>query len=208
MTTMHRFVVAALLLLFSTIANATDAALQRLHAFFDSTRQLQADFYQVLTDEKGGAAQESRGVFYLQRPGKFRWNYQSPHLQEIVGDGDKVWFYDVDLEQITVKRFNQALGSTPALLLSGQSDLEQSFSIEGHGVEGGMSWIKLTPKHQEAGFQYVLLGLEGDMISGMELQDLFGQTTRITFTNIKINLELDPALFHLVPPPGVDVFTE
>ncbi|MBS1214133.1 MAG: outer rane lipoprotein carrier protein LolA, partial [Proteobacteria bacterium] len=90
-----------------------EAPLQRLHAFLAKASSLSADFSQVQVDEKGVPGRKSNGVFYLQRPGKFRWDYQQPYRQEIVSNGGKVWFYDVDLEQVTAKRLNDAIGSTP-----------------------------------------------------------------------------------------------
>jgi len=200
----------ALFLLLSPIAPsfADDEALRHLHAFLAKAGTLKADFNQVMVSEKGTPGQKTSGVFYLQRPGKFRWNYLKPYKQEIVSSGGKVWFYDVDLEQVTAKKLNQAIGSTPALLLSGEVALEKNFNIESQGLEEGLYWIKLLPKDEDSGFQYVLIGLNGDELAGMELSDNFGQLTRIYFSNVQVGARLEPGLFTFTPPAGVDVFED
>jgi len=196
------------LLLVSGQARAEDTPLQRLHNFLAKAASLQADFRQVVVSEKGEAGKQSSGEFYLQRPGKFRWDYTKPYAQEIVSNGGKVWFYDKDLEQVTAKKLNDAIGSTPALLLSGEVALEKNFNIESQDKEEGLYWIKLIPKEEESGFRYVLIGLDGDTLSGMELADNFGQLTRIYFSNLKLGVKQDPARFDFKPPAGVDVLEE
>lgn len=189
-------------------AMADESSIQKLRAFLARSSTLQADFKQVVINEKGIALQKAEGVFYLQRPGKFRWDYASPYHQQIISNGGKVWFYDVDLEQVTVKKLNAAIGSTPALLLSGDIPLEKNFTIEGQGENEGLYWIKLLPKEEESGFKYVLLGLEGDTLSGMQLSDHFGQLTRIYFSKFKTGSKLDASLFEFKAPSGVDVFED
>lgn len=181
---------------------------QRLKSFLAKASTLQADFTQVQVDEKGSLGKRSNGVFYLQRPGKFRWNYLKPYNQEIVSSGGRVWFYDKDLEQVTAKKLNAAIGSTPALLLTGEVPLEKNFTIQNQSDEEGIAILKLLPKSEESGFQYVQIGLENDALVGMELSDNFGQLTRIYFSNLKTGVRIDPALFTFKPPAGVDVFEE
>ncbi|MFM8333034.1 MAG: outer membrane lipoprotein chaperone LolA [Candidatus Methylumidiphilus sp.] len=189
-------------------AFADDTPVQRLHNFLAKAGSLQADFRQVVVNEKGEAGKSSSGEFYLQRPGKFRWDYTKPYQQEIISSGGKVWFYDVDLAQVTVKKLNQAIGSTPALLLSGEVALEKNFTIESQDKDEGLYWIKLIPKEEESGFKYVLIGLDGDMLAGMQLGDNFGQLTRIYFTKLKLGAKLDAEKFEFKPPAGVDVFED
>lgn len=189
-------------------ARAEDTPLQRLRNFLAKASSLQADFTQAQVDENGNTGKKSSGVFYLQRPGKFRWDYKTPYNQEIVSNGGKVWFYDKDLDQVTAKRLNAAIGSTPALLLSGEVPLETNFIIEKQTVDEGLYWLKLVPKSEESGFKYVLLGLDGDMLAGMELSDNFGQLTRIYFNNVKTGVRPNPSIFEFKAPPGVDVFEE
>lgn len=203
-----RIAVGLLLTLFfpSWQAEAAESSVELLKRFLASTHALKADFEQVVLDESGRPAQRSQGRFFLQRPGRFRWDYEQPYHQEIVSDGEKVWFYDADLEQVTVKRLDQAIGSTPALLLSGELELEQNFRLENQGRTAGLAWIKLWPRSENSSFQYILIGMDGKALERMELSDNFGQLTRIYFSNVKTNLRLDPNLFQFTPPAGADVF--
>ena len=180
----------------------------RLKDFLNKASSLEASFVQVQVDEKGNLGKRSNGMFYLQRPGKFRWNYEKPYHQEIVSSADKVWFFDKDLDQVTAKKLNQAIGSTPALLLTGDVPLEKNFTIESQSDEEGIAIIKLIPKSEESGFKYVQIGIENGRLVGMELSDNFGQLTRIYFENLKTGIKIDPALFIFKPPQGVDVFEE
>ncbi len=197
-----------MLLMVSGWVQAATTPEQRLKSFLAKASTLQADFTQVQVDEKGNLGKRSNGVFYLQRPGKFRWNYVKPYNQEIVSGSGKVWFYDKDLEQVTAKKLNAAIGSTPALLLTGDVPLEKNFTIENQSDEEGIAILKLIPKNEESGFKYVQIGLENDSLVGMELSDNFGQLTRIYFSNLKTGGRIDPALFNFTPPAGVDVFEE
>ena len=187
---------------------AEDTPVQRLHNFLAKAASLQADFRPVVISEKGETGKQSNGVFLLQRPGKFRWDYTKPYQQEIISNGGKVWFYDVDLAQVTARKLDKAIGSTPALLLTGEVALEKNFTIQSQDKEEGLYWIKLIPKEEESGFKYVLIGLDGDNLAGMELSDNFGQLTRIYFSNLKLGVHLDPAKFDFKTPAGVDVFED
>jgi outer membrane lipoprotein carrier protein len=187
---------------------AEDRPVRELKAFLSATRTLTADFKQVLINEAGDPVQTSFGEFYLQRPGKFRWDYKKPIQQQIISNSGKVWFYDPDLEQVTVKKLDESVGSTPALLLSGEVSLEDNFTMEKQGEDEGLLWVKLLPKHEESGFKYVLIGLSGGTLGGMELSDNFGQLTRIYFSNVVTNREVRPDLFQFNAPKGADVFSE
>jgi len=193
-------------LICATPLHAEETPIARLKTFLAGSSALAADFRQVTLDKSGKPAQTSSGKFYLSRPGKFRWDYQKPFVQEIVSNGGKVWFYDADLEQVTVKQLDDSLGSTPALLLTGQIDIEEKFTLREQGEDEGMNWVKLSPKNEESGFKYILIGLERDQLGGMELSDNFGQLTRIYFSNIQINPKLEEALFNFKAPKGADVF--
>ena len=190
----------------NSYADAQPAA--QLKGFLSVSKSMTADFKQVLVDEAGNPKQTSFGQFYLQRPGKFRWNYLKPFKQEIVSNSGKVWFYDTDLEQVTIKKLDESVGSTPALLLSGDVPLEVNYNIEQQGVDGTMQWIKLIPKSQDSSFKYVLIGLEKNILAGMELNDNFGQLTRIYFSNVKLNPPLKPTLFEFIPPKNADVISD
>ena len=196
--------------LFITSSNcfAAEQPVQQLQAFLKSSKSLTADFKQVLINEAGNPYQTSYGVFYLQRPGKFRWNYQKPFQQQIVSTSGKVWFYDTDLDQVTIKKLDESVGSTPALLLSGNISLEDNFIMKEQGVEGDLTWIKLLPKNQDSSFKYILIGLDKGALSGMELSDNFGQLTRIYFSNVILNPTIKASLFEFQAPKGADVFSE
>ncbi len=194
------------ILLGSSAVYAEETPIAQLKAFLHTSASLSADFKQVSFDKAGLPAQSSFGKFYLSRPGKFRWNYEKPFKQEIVSNGGKVWFYDADLEQVTVKKLDDSLGSTPALLLTGQIDIEEKFKLEEQGSEDQMKWVKLSPKNEESGFKYILIGLNAGQLGGMELSDNFGQLTRIYFSNIQINPALNDSLFNFKAPKGADVF--
>lgn len=199
-----------ILLLCLTVAYSqsavADSPVAQLKSFLHASTALSADFRQVTLNKNGQVTQNSNGKFYLSRPGKFRWNYLKPFAQEIVSNGGKVWIYDADLEQVTSKQLDDSLGSTPALLLTGQVDIEEKFRLDDQGQTDGMNWVRLSPKNEESGFKYILIGLDNGQLGGMELSDNFGQLTRIYFSNIRVNPNLSDSLFQFKPPEGVDVF--
>lgn len=197
------------LLLQMSLAHAADQKpVAQLKSFLATTKTLTANFKQVVYDETGKVKQTSYGVFNLSRPGKFRWNYQKPFLQEIVSNSGKVWFYDADLEQVTIKKLDKSMGSTPALLLTGDVEIEKEFTMEKQGVEDEMQWIKLLPKNAESSFKYVLIGLNEGVLGGMELSDNFGQLTRIYFSEVVLNPQLKTEEFVFNIPKGVDVLED
>jgi outer membrane lipoprotein carrier protein len=202
------FAISLALLFFNSPLYAEDQPVKQLKDFLKASKSLSADFKQVVINEAGKPVQTSYGVFYLQRPGKFRWDYQKPFQQQIVANSGKVWFYDQDLDQVTVKKLDESLGSTPALLLSGDISLDDNFIIEKQGIEGSMQWIKLSPKSQESSFKYILIGLNKGSLGGMELSDNFGQLTRIYFSGVLLNPPIKPTLFQFQAPKGADVFSE
>ena len=182
--------------------------ISQLNIFLKISKSLSADFKQVHINEAGKPTQTSHGVFYLQRPGKFRWDYKTPFQQQIVSNSGKVWFYDTDLEQVTVKKVDQSIGSTPALLLSGDAALENNYTLENQGAEDNLQWIRLLPKSQDSSFKYITIGLDKGTLAGMELSDNFGQLTRIYFSNVIVNAPLKQTLFEFEAPKGVDVFSD
>ena len=197
-----------LCVLFTKQLSADPLPVSELKRFLAKTKTMKADFKQVSFDEFGNPMQTSHGVFYLQRPGKFRWDYQNPFKQQIVSNSEMVWFYDEDLEQVTQKSMDQSLGSTPALLLSGDISLEDNFTMEKQGVDEDLQWVKLIPKNSQSGFNYILIGMANDSLGGMELSDNFGQLTRIYFSKVNTNIKIDAAMFEFKAPEGVDVFAD
>ena len=179
-----------------------------LRAFLAETVTLEAAFSQVLLESDSQHAQVSTGRFYLHRPQRFRWDYRSPVPQLVVADGENLWLYDPDLEQATVRRLDDGLSSTPAMLLSGDGSLDESFRIGAAYREDGFDWVELAPRSGEADFAGVRVGFVDDVLASMELIDALGQTTVIRFEEVVVNEPLDAALFQFVPPPGADVIRD
>ena len=179
-----------------------------LRAFLVETVTLEAAFSQVLLEDDSQHAQVSTGRFYLHRPQRFRWDYRAPVPQLVVADGENLWLYDPDLEQATVRRLDDGLSSTPAMLLSGDGSLDESFRIGAAYREDGFDWVELAPRSGEADFAGVRVGFVDDVLASMELIDALGQTTVIRFEEVVVNEPLDPALFQFVPPPGADVIRD
>lgn len=180
--------------------------LARLTTFFAEKGSMRADFVQTVQGAAFAQPEESRGTLLLQRPGKFRWDYTQPYKQQIVGDGQRVWIYDVDLEQVIVKPMDKALGDTPAMLLSGGANVSERFEISVlTGRDDSLQWVKLIPKQEDTGFKEIRLGFGPKHLLGMELVDGFDQTTRLIFLNVKTGESLPKDSFRFVPPEGVDV---
>ena len=179
----------------------------RLRAFLEQVRSLRAEFQQSVFDEDARPLDDASGMVYIQRPGRFRWDYTEPYPQEIVGDGEKVWIYDSDLEQVTVRPLGDALGDTPVMLLSSDRPVEQSFDVRAIEGPDGYQWAALTPLGDQISFTEIRLGFDGDTLRVMELTDAFGQLTRLRFVNVERNPELAPSLFLFTPPEGADIFS-
>lgn len=183
-------------------------ALDRFKTFLRDTQTARAQFEQKVYGRDGKLTQESSGSFVFQRPGRFRWTYAKPVDQLIVGDGERVWIYDRDLNQVTVRKLSRALGSTPAALLAGASDVEQAFELRDAGTRDGLEWLEARPKEAEAGFELVRMGFGPQGMQAMELIDNFGHTTRLRFSDLQRNPKVDPAEFRFQPPKGADVLGE
>ncbi len=189
-------------------ATAHADAVARFRIFVNTTPSATAQFEQKVYDRSGKLVQESRGRFAFLRPGRFTWTYVAPNPQRIVGDGARVWIYDEDLNQVTVRRMAKALGSTPAALLAGSAEVEQAFELADAGERDGLSWLDARPLDKEAGFEKIRLGLGVAGVQAMELVDHFGQTTRLRFTNLTRNPSFGADAFRFVPPKGSDVLGE
>jgi outer membrane lipoprotein carrier protein len=200
-----RFLLGALLLV---SLSASAASIDRFKAFVRTTQSASAQFEQKVHDRSGRLVQETKGRFLFQRPGRFRWVYDKPVDQLIVGDGERVWIHDRDLNQVTVRRISKALGSTPAALLAGSSDVEQAFELSDAGVRDGLEWLEARPRDREAGFERVRMGFSATGLEAMELADHFGQTTVLRFSGLVKNPRVDPAEFRFEPPKGADVLGE
>lgn len=197
--------------LFSLLLTSTAfaGATEKLKKFISSSQSGQANFTQVVQDKKGKKIQSASGTMQFVRPGKFRWVYQKPYEQIIVGDGAKFWLYDVDLNQVTVKKLDAALGSSPAALLSGNNEIERAFTLKDSGNKDGLDWLDATAKAPDTGFDKIGMGFneQGELVV-MELRDAFGLKTELRFSNMQRNPQLSPSLFKFVPPKGADVLGE
>ena len=176
-----------------------------LQSYVEKTRTLQAKFTQSVFDRNGRLTQESKGDFALSRPGKFRWTYAEPYNQLIVGDGKKVWIHDADLEQVTVRKFDTAMGATPAALLAGSNNINKHFRLKDGGAMAGLEWVEASPINEEGSFTLVRMGFKDDNLMAMDLSDNFGQTTHLTFSAIRRNPNLSSDLFRFKPPKGADI---
>jgi len=198
---------AALLLAGTVPANAA-GSIEKLQAFIAQTRSARASFSQQVLDKSAKVVQSASGTLAFSRPGKFRWEYQKPYEQLIIGDGERLWVYDKDLEQVTVKRLQGALGSSPAALLAGSNEIEAFYNLNATGVRRGLDWLEAYPRDSETMFAKVRMGFKGNMLDTMELYDKLGQITVIRFSRIERNPRLAEDTFEFTPPPGVDVIED
>ncbi|HVS57439.1 MAG TPA: outer membrane lipoprotein chaperone LolA [Casimicrobiaceae bacterium] len=184
---------------------AAASGIDQLRAFVDGARTGKATFRQVVAGKSGRVPQASSGTFAFARPGKFRWSYDKPYAQLLVGDGDKLWIYDRDLNQVIIKKLDRALGATPASLLAGSSAFETNFVLIDGGNSDGIEFVEAEPKSADTGFDHIRIGFKENLPRTMELHDSFGQLTQLTFDTFERNPAIDPALFRFSPPPGADV---
>ncbi|CAG0974197.1 Outer-membrane lipoprotein carrier protein [Rhodocyclaceae bacterium] len=192
-------------LLASSIAFA--AGLDQLKTFLEATKSAQGVFAQSVSAKSGRKPQQSAGSFALQRPGKFRWVYEKPYRQLLVSDGEKLWSYDPDLNQVTVRRLGKALGSSPAALLAG-GDLDAHFVLKEAGQADGLEMVDATPKGSDGSFERVRIGFRDNLPRIMEIRDNFGQVTTLLFAEFHPNPPLPKDLFRFTPPKGADVVGE
>ena len=185
--------------------DAHASGIDRLNQFMTSTVTATGEFEQRVFNRDRQVTQQSRGTLAFARPGKFRWTYSKPYPQVIVGDGARVWVYDEDLNQVTVRKLGQALGATPAALLAGSNEALKAFELKDEGARDGLEWVEAVPRDKESGFERIRLGFGFSGIERMELVDAFGQTTELRFTGLQRNPRVDPALFTFTPPKGADV---
>ena len=194
---------AAFLLCAAGMAHAD--ALAQLRQFMDGTRAARGSFTQQVYAKSGRKPQQASGTFAFSRPGKFRWTYEKPYAQLLVGDGAKLWAWDQELNQVTTKKLGQALGSTPAAILAGENALEKNFILHDDGASDGMEWVEARPRAEDSSFERIRLGFAGGQLKAMVLHDNFGQITALNFVQMERNPALDPGLFRFVPPKGADV---
>lgn len=182
--------------------------MERLRNFLERVQSMRANFRQEISAGEQGVVQASRGTVVLKRPGRCRWDYLDPFKRVVVADGTRLWLYEADLEQVTVRPLAEGLGETPAGLLTGQGEMLDRFEYVSSWSGEGISWVRLKPKSADSDFDSVAIGFDGERPVQLELDDRLGQQTRVTFTDIEINVPVADAAFRFDPPPGVDVIRE
>lgn len=197
------FFYAAVLAYAAPVPAATGT--EALNQFLSGLRTLESEFHQTLYDENLKKLEEARGLLYLERPGRFRWDYRQPNAQLIVGDGEKMWLYDRELAQVTVHKIDDSLDSTPAMILSSKDPVDKNFEVSNLADENGLTWVGLKPRQKDAGFAYIRIGFAEGTLRIMELTDNFGQLTHLEFSNLVRNQPVIADAFRFSPPAGVDV---
>lgn len=196
--------------LLAALPAARADAVDELNRFVQQVKSGRAAFTQVVTSPDGAKKKTSTGSFEFQRPNRFRFDYAKPYEQQIVADGVKVWLFDVDLAQVTVRPYDQALGSTPAAILAGGS-LERDFTLKAEADQsspGGLQWVQALPKAQQSSFKQMRIGFKGSELAALEITDGFGQRSRLDFSRFEANAAVAPARFQFKAPAGVDVLQQ
>jgi outer membrane lipoprotein carrier protein len=196
------------LLAFAGGAAAQASSVDQLRAYLAQTQSARGEFTQKVSGRNAAAAKTSSGNFMFQRPGKFRWTYDKPFEQVIVADGEKLYLYDKDLNQVTVKKLGAALPASPASILFGSNDFERDFEVKDAGTRDGISWVAAVPHAKDSPFERIEIGLRDGQLAGMLLRDTFGQTSNLAFAKVERNPKVDPQLFRFTPPKGADVLED
>jgi len=189
-------------------AAGADPGLAALRSFLAEATTLKADFRQTIVEAGDRVVEDSSGTVTMQRPGRFRWDYTQPFARVIVADGARVWLYEEDLNQVTVRPLSEGIGDTPAALLTGQQDVLQRFEVVRSWSADGLRWVALKPRAENADFAELRLGFAGRLLARLDLDDRLGQQTRLAFSRVKLNPRLDPDTFTFSVPPGADVIDE
>jgi outer membrane lipoprotein carrier protein len=201
-------VTAALLLALAAAAPARAGAVAALREFLAQTKTARGEFSQQVTRGQAAAAPPSSGTFYFERPGRFRWIYAKPYEQVLVADGERLFLYDKDLNQVTVRKVAAALPASPASILFGGNEFERDFVVSEAGTRDGVEWLTAVPRAKDSQFERIEIGFRAGAPAAMVLADSFGQVTRLTFGRFERNAKLDAQLFRFVPPAGADVLEE
>ncbi|MES2740340.1 MAG: outer membrane lipoprotein chaperone LolA [Pseudomonadota bacterium] len=189
--------------------SAGASALDQFKTFVASTKSAKGDFTQRQVKQEGAGTKTSApasGTFEFARPGKFIWSYVKPYEQLLQADGEQLFIYDKDLNQVTTKKLGDVLGSSPAAILFGSNDLDKNFTLAEAGTREGLEWLKATPKSKDSTFEEIGIGLRNGVPEAMELRDAFGQTSLLAFKNFQKNPSVSATHFKFVMPKGADVF--
>lgn len=209
----HRILapLCATLALLATVPAAQAAATDQLQTFVTSVKTARGEFTQKQIKGQGAdakVASTSSGTFAFSRPGKFTWRYLKPYDQLLQADGQTLYIYDKDLNQVTERKLDNALGSSPAAILFGSNDLSKNFDVKNGATRDGVEWLELTPKSKDTQFERIGIGFKSGDLEAMELRDAFGNTTMLTFTGIQKNPSLPADTFRFTVPKGADVMKQ
>ncbi|UCG99328.1 MAG: outer membrane lipoprotein chaperone LolA [Burkholderiales bacterium] len=205
---MRNAVAGGLALALAAAAPAQASAVAALREFLAQTKTARGEFTQQVTRGSAQAAPPSTGTFFFERPGRFRWIYVAPYEQVLVADGQRLFLYDKDLNQVTVRKIAAALPASPASILFGGTDFERDFVVSDAGTRDGVEWLQAVPRAKDSQFERIEIGFRDSVPVAMVLADSFGQVSRLAFSRFERNATLDPQLFRFVPPPGADVLEE
>lgn len=200
------YIWSTLLFLLAVTPASASTAMQQMERFLADIQSLQARFEQSVLDPQQRQATRSQGIFYMQRPGQFRWDYAEPDKQQIIADGRQIWLLDPDLEQVSVQTQETALQGTPAMFLIGGDPVERHFEVIDIGDSQGFAWVELIPRDQESQFVRVLLAFRDNLLQRMEMTDTFGQITRFQFYDVQQNPTFKPGFFVFTRPDYFDLY--
>ncbi len=185
---------------------ADQDAVLMVKGFFDKSGEVKSNFRQTLFDASGKVTQQSEGVLSMRRPNQFRWDYKNPYEQMILADGAKLWVFDIDLDQVTVREQKEAVDSTPASILTeGYSAVEKSFIVSAADQTQSIKWVLLTPKDQSSEYGRIMIGFKDGVLEALQIRDKFDQMTVLEFSNMQLDASLQDSTFTFTPPDGVDV---
>ena len=179
-----------------------------LQYFLTDLNTLEAKFFQTLINENGDKLEKTEGILYLKTPGSFFWHYQKPYAQKIISNGNKLWIFDEDLEQVTIKNIDNKIEQTPAGIILGNQSIKEHFVQVNMGIIDSYDWIELTPKDLDAQYKSIKIGFNNDNLGMMIIVDNLEQITRIDFADAKKNIKLSSEIFNFIVPDNIDIFDE
>lgn len=182
-----------------------DEAEQQLRRFLSDTRSARGEFTQTLVRPGGRVLETLKGRFAFIRPGRFRWEVLEPYRQLLIADGETLYFFDEDLNQVTERRLDQALSATPAAILFGAESVDRDFTLKPLGGRDGQQWLEAVPRAREAGIERIAIGFAGGLPQAMEVLDAFERLSRFSLRAIERNPSLNDALFRFTAPAGADI---
>ncbi len=206
---MPRLITNISIFLFALLPSfASASAIDQFKTFIATTKSAKGEFTQQkvkMIDGNASMSNQASGSFVFSRPGKFIWTYQKPYQQVMQSDGENLYLYDKDLNQVTIRKLGNALGSSPAAILFGSNDIEKSFLLKEAGTKNGIEWLEATPKAKDTSFEKIGIGMRHGALEAMELRDSFGQVSLLTFKKLEKNPAIKPGMFKFVAPKGADV---